>query len=127
MQHPASSGKNAEEERRRKKLPIRQRLRIWDEEHPDEIKAILNDAANIGELSNSFTRPQNVTMVDPDIASPLFDGDELGDLRSEDANLNPGDMVELRYVRLYLSTTCIEINSISVVLKARDDRCWRFA
>ncbi|KAI4863724.1 RNB-domain-containing protein [Hypoxylon rubiginosum] len=95
VQHPASSGKNAEEERRRKKLPIRQRLRIWDEEHPDEIKAILNDAANIGELSNSFTRPQNVTMVDPDIASPLFDGDELGDLRSEDANLNPGDMVEL--------------------------------
>ncbi|XXG94618.1 protein phosphatase regulator [Hypoxylon texense] len=94
VQHPASNGKN-EEERRKEQLPIRQRLRIWDEENPDEIKSILSDVSSIGELSNSYTRPMNVTMVDPEIASPLFDGDELGDLRSEDADINPGDMVEL--------------------------------
>ncbi|KAI1779950.1 RNB-domain-containing protein [Hypoxylon cercidicola] len=103
VQHPASNGKNIEtdaeeldaEEQRRKQLPIRERLRIWDDEHEDEAKTIMNDFADRGELSNSFTRPQNVSMVNPEIASPLFDGDELGDLRSEDANLNPGDMVEL--------------------------------
>ncbi|KAI2468037.1 RNB-domain-containing protein [Annulohypoxylon bovei var. microspora] len=77
------------------KVPIRERLRIWDQEHQDEIKNILSDLADEGELSNTFTRPQNVSMVSFEVASPLFDGDELGDLRAEDSNLKPGDMVEL--------------------------------
>ncbi|KAI1382147.1 RNB-domain-containing protein [Hypoxylon crocopeplum] len=51
--------------------------------------------ADLGELSNNYTRPQNVTMATFDVTTPLFDGDELGDLRSDDANLKPGDMVEL--------------------------------
>ncbi|OTB06612.1 hypothetical protein M426DRAFT_318669 [Hypoxylon sp. CI-4A] len=101
VQHPASDSneQNAQldetEEERRKKLPIRERLRLWDEEHQDEAKTILSDFADSGELSNSFTRPQNVSMATFEVSSPLFDGDELGDLRSEDANLKPGDMVEL--------------------------------
>ncbi|OTA64504.1 RNB-domain-containing protein [Hypoxylon sp. EC38] len=103
VQHPASSDEfsdaqlraTEEEEKRRKRLPIRERLRIWDEEHEDEAKTILSDFADIGELSNTITRPQNVTMATFDVSSPLFDGDELGDLRAEDANIKPGDMVEL--------------------------------
>ncbi|KAI1404724.1 RNB-domain-containing protein [Hypoxylon fuscum] len=102
VQHPTStSGVDSETQSRAlagehgKKLSIRERLRIWDEEHQDEAKTILADYADTGELSNSFTRPQNVTMANLEIASPLFDGDELGDLRSEDTNLKPGDMVEL--------------------------------
>ncbi|KAI1415988.1 RNB-domain-containing protein [Hypoxylon sp. FL1857] len=105
VQHPASSREfsdaqlraqeEEEEEERRSKLPIRERLRIWDEENQDETKAILADYADSGELSNTITRPQNVTMATFEVTSPLFDGDELGDLRSEDANIKPGDMVEL--------------------------------
>lgn len=105
MQHPISkddvSGSQSgapQEEEKEKRLPIRERLRIWDSENLDEAKSILNDSAEAGELSNSFTRPQNVTMATFAVASPLFDGDELGDLRSDDANLKPGDMVELGYV-----------------------------
>ncbi|KAI8966008.1 RNB-domain-containing protein [Daldinia sp. FL1419] len=74
---------------------IRERLRIWSEENPDEIQSMLSDYADAGELSNSFTRPQNVSMGTFEVAAPLFDGDELGDLRSDDAILKPGDMVEL--------------------------------
>ncbi|KAI0135482.1 RNB-domain-containing protein [Daldinia grandis] len=85
----------AQEEKKKNKIPIRQRLRIWEEENQDEVRTILADYADTGELSNSFTRPQNVSMGTFDVAAPLFDGDELGDLRSDDAILNPGDMVEL--------------------------------
>lgn len=58
---------------------------------------MLVDMAYAGELSNSITRPQNVTMAQFDVGSSLFEGDELSDLRSEDAMLRPGDLVELRY------------------------------
>ncbi|KAI1096261.1 RNB-domain-containing protein [Rostrohypoxylon terebratum] len=77
------------------KLPIRDRLRIWEQENPNDSQTILSDFAGIGELANNITRPQNVSMASFDSSSPLFDGDELGDLRAEDANLKPGDMVEL--------------------------------
>lgn len=134
VQHPTStSGVDSETQSRAlagehgKKLSIRERLRIWDEEHQDEAKTILADYADTGELSNSFTRPQNVTMANLEIASPLFDGDELGDLRSEDTNLKPGDMVELRYVCQPLFLLCIETYSTSTVPKALEDRCWQFA
>ncbi|KAI1143549.1 RNB-domain-containing protein [Hypoxylon sp. FL0543] len=107
VRHPASSEEfpdaqmrareeeKEEEEAKSKKLPIRERLRKWDEEHQDEAKTILSDYADMGELSNTITRPQNVTMATFEVNSPLFDGDELGDLRSEDPNVKPGDMVEL--------------------------------
>ncbi|KAI0842046.1 RNB-domain-containing protein [Hypoxylon sp. FL0890] len=101
VRHPASSEEfpdaqlPAQEEQSREKIPIRERLRIWDEEHQDEAKTILADYADAGELSNTITRPLNVAMATFEVASPLFDGDELGDLRAEDANIKPGDMVEL--------------------------------
>ncbi|KAI0003988.1 RNB-domain-containing protein [Xylariaceae sp. FL0662B] len=100
MQHPVSGAgalpkKSTEEEQDEKQLPIRERLRRWELEHQSEVQSILSDHPNTGELSNSFTRPQNVTMAQFDVTSPLFDGDELGDLRSDDAVLKPGDMVEL--------------------------------
>ncbi|KAK8114252.1 hypothetical protein PG999_006321 [Apiospora kogelbergensis] len=56
---------------------------------------MLADHAPAGEISNSFTRPQNVTMAQFDANSPLFQGDELSELRSDDTMLSPGDMVEL--------------------------------
>lgn len=57
---------------------------------------MLTDFAQAGELSNTFTRPQNVTMAQFDVTSPLFEGDELSDLRSDNINLQPGDLVEMR-------------------------------
>ncbi|KAI0383879.1 RNB-domain-containing protein [Hypomontagnella monticulosa] len=102
VQHPASSGDESdsllhasEEDQKREALPIRERLRIWDQEHEDEVRTILADFADAGELANTITRPQNVSMGVFQVTSPLFDGDELGDLRSDDAILKPGDMVEL--------------------------------
>ncbi|KAI1082826.1 RNB-domain-containing protein [Whalleya microplaca] len=101
VQHPASDRDasdeplRAEEGQKEKRLPIRERLRKWDEEHRDAAKSILTDIAYVGELSNSFTRPQNVSMAQFDVSSPLFSGDELEDLRSDDAVLKLGDMVEM--------------------------------
>jgi hypothetical protein len=80
-----------------KKLRIRDRLRLWEKDNPSEAQTILTDASYSGELSNTFTRPQNVTMAQFDVAPPLFEGDELSDLRSSSANLQPGDLVEMRY------------------------------
>ncbi|CAJ2501710.1 Uu.00g045630.m01.CDS01 [Anthostomella pinea] len=74
---------------------IRQRLRKWDEENVTEAEAMLTDFAEMGELSNTFTRPQNVSMAQFEVDTPLFDGDELGELRSDDTVLKAGDMVEL--------------------------------
>lgn len=81
-------------------LPIRERLRIWQEQNPTEGEMMLSDFSSAGELTNNLTRPQNVAMVqlDVDDSSPLFAGDELVDLRSDDAMLDPGDLVELQYV-----------------------------
>ncbi|KAI1385106.1 RNB-domain-containing protein [Hypoxylon trugodes] len=101
VQHPISNGgsSNAQvhtgEKGEKVKLPIRERLSIWDEENRDEANPMVEDYPEYGELANSFTRPQNVSMGTFEISEPLFDGDELGDLRAEDATLNPGDMVEL--------------------------------
>ncbi|KAI1804041.1 RNB-domain-containing protein [Daldinia bambusicola] len=101
--HPRLSGNDAlaqlealnKEEGRFRDGSIRERLRLWNEENQDEVKSILADYADSGELSNSITRPQNVSMGVFDVSAPLFDGDELGDLRSDDAILKIGDMVEL--------------------------------
>lgn len=82
---------------------IRVRLRKWDEENPSEAEAMLTDHAHSGELSNNFTRPQNISMAQFDGGSSLFDGDELGELRSSDTQLQPGDMVEMRYLSLAAS------------------------
>ncbi|KAJ8118756.1 hypothetical protein ONZ43_g3927 [Nemania bipapillata] len=77
--------------------PIRSRLRKWQDENPTQAEAMLSDFADQGELNNNITRPQNVGMVqiDVDDSSPLFAGDELVDLRSADAMLGAGDLVEL--------------------------------
>lgn len=79
------------------RLPIRKRLRKWQEENPSEGEMMLGDFASAGELMNNLTRPQNVAMaqLDMDDSSPLFAGDELVDLRSDDAMLDLGDLVEL--------------------------------
>ncbi|KXJ95327.1 hypothetical protein Micbo1qcDRAFT_230602 [Microdochium bolleyi] len=78
-----------------KRPPIRTRLRVWERENPGVVQAMLTDHAAEGEASNTYTRPQNITMAQFDFAKPLFDGDELSDLRSEDALLQAGDLVEL--------------------------------
>ncbi|KAI0189016.1 hypothetical protein F4808DRAFT_445812 [Astrocystis sublimbata] len=76
---------------------IRQRLRIWEKENPGPGEMMMTDFAEAGALNNNITRPQSVALMqlDVDDSSPLFDGDELVDLRSEDATLNAGDLVEL--------------------------------
>jgi exoribonuclease R len=58
---------------------------------------IFSDYADDGALSNNVTRPQNLAMAQFDINNdtPLFTGDELVDLRSDDAMLDAGDLVEL--------------------------------
>ncbi|KAI0452783.1 hypothetical protein F5B21DRAFT_482317 [Xylaria acuta] len=80
-----------------RKTPIRERLRRWEEENPSQGEMMLGDFADNGNLSNNITRPQNVGMIqiDDEDSSPLFAGDELVDLRSDDAMLDPGDLVEL--------------------------------
>ncbi|KAF3017477.1 hypothetical protein E8E14_010462 [Neopestalotiopsis sp. 37M] len=56
---------------------------------------MLADFAHTGEVANSLTRPQNDSMHQVDVTPPLFDGDELSDLRSDSSNLKPGDLVEM--------------------------------
>ncbi|KAI1756508.1 hypothetical protein F4782DRAFT_482821 [Xylaria castorea] len=81
----------------KRKLSIRQRLHRWEEENPSPGEMMLCDFAADGDLGNNLTRPQNVGMmqIDGEDSSPLFAGDELLDLRSDDAMLDPGDLVEL--------------------------------
>jgi len=76
-------------------LPIRQRLAAWEKENPAPVETMLTDHAAEGETSNTYTRPQNMTTVQIETSQPLFDGDELSDLRSDDALLQAGDLVEL--------------------------------
>lgn len=90
----------SEQEESARKTSIRDRFRKWEEENQSLGELILNDVSGDGNLSNSLTRPQNVTTVqiDAEDSSPVFAGDELVDLRSDDAMLDPGDMVELSCV-----------------------------
>lgn len=92
-----SSASRDAHKRPEKRLPIRERLRIWEREHPAAAQSMLTDSPEEGELSNSFTRPQNVAMAQFDASAPLFQGDELGELRADGSLLTPGDLVELRY------------------------------
>lgn len=103
------------------KYSIRDRLRHWEQQNPNRSETILSDYAGYGELSNNITRPQNVSMASFETASPLFDGDELGDLRADDANLKPGDMVELRYVDSLTRFFSLQMKSYTpAVLMHRD-------
>lgn len=96
VQHEISTPEDDSQQKQRK-IPIRERLRQWDIDNPGVAAAMLTDFAEDGGLSNSFTRPQNVAMAQLDVSAPLFQGDELGELRSDDSNLKPGDLVELGY------------------------------
>ncbi|KAI1128395.1 hypothetical protein F5Y10DRAFT_240595 [Nemania abortiva] len=80
------------------KIPIRERLRRWQQENPTQGEMMLSDHPDYGDLTNNVTRPQNVGMAQIDVndSSPLFVGDELVDLRSDDAMLDAGDLVELQ-------------------------------
>ncbi|KAI0486433.1 hypothetical protein F4859DRAFT_370281 [Xylaria cf. heliscus] len=82
---------------RKPKLSIRERLRKWEEDNPGQAEMMLCDYADDSFLSNNLTRPQNVGMAQVGFqdSSPMFAGDELVDLRSDDAMLEVGDMVEL--------------------------------
>ncbi|KAK9425083.1 hypothetical protein SUNI508_03223 [Seiridium unicorne] len=97
VQHPSrkatSPGSGANGAQRR--VWIRERLWNWEKDNPTEAQTMLTDYSFAGELSNSFTRPQNVTMAQFDVTTPLFEGDELSDLRSDNTNLNAGDLVEM--------------------------------
>lgn len=60
---------------------------------------MLGDFADDGGLTNNLTRPQNVGMVHLETeenSSPWIASNELVDLRSDDAILDPGDLVEIR-------------------------------
>ncbi|KAI1430009.1 hypothetical protein F5Y12DRAFT_724244 [Xylaria sp. FL1777] len=76
--------------------PIRERFRKWEAENPSLGEAMRTDHASYG-LSNNLTRPQNVSMlqIDTEDSTPWFAGDELVDLRSDDAMLDAGDLVEI--------------------------------
>ncbi|KAI1368705.1 hypothetical protein F5Y08DRAFT_294554 [Xylaria arbuscula] len=93
--YDATGGSPASEEE--EFLPIRERLRRWEEENPSKGEAMLSDLASRGSLSNSYTRPMNVSTMpfEPEDSAPLFIGDELADLRADDAMLSAGDLVEL--------------------------------
>ncbi|KAI1870268.1 hypothetical protein JX265_006438 [Neoarthrinium moseri] len=78
-----------------KPLGIRQKLKKWADENPSESTAMLTDHAYDGEVSNNFTRPQNISMAQMDVSSPLFEGDELSDLRSDEIQLQAGDLIEM--------------------------------
>ncbi|KAI0019565.1 RNB-domain-containing protein [Xylariomycetidae sp. FL0641] len=95
--------------RKPEKLPIRERLRLWEAEHHVPIETAIADYADPGALSNSMTRPLNVTMGQFEIVAPMFDGDELGELRADDAILGPGDLVEFSSegVRRPLLAVCL--------------------
>ncbi|RWA14668.1 hypothetical protein EKO27_g420 [Xylaria grammica] len=95
--YDALDASSADEQKSAHKVPARERLRKWEEENPTKGEMMLSDLAYDGDLTNSLTRPQNVGMVqiDAEDSSPLFTGDELEDLRSDDAMLSAGDMVEL--------------------------------
>ncbi|KAI0401857.1 hypothetical protein F4802DRAFT_578660 [Xylaria palmicola] len=90
VHHP---GSNLAERR----LPLRERLRQWERENPGLGERVSLDFAPDGELTNNLTRPHNTSMVliDYENTSPLFAGDEMADLRSDDAVLDPGALVEL--------------------------------
>ncbi|KAI0430257.1 hypothetical protein F5Y09DRAFT_308287 [Xylaria sp. FL1042] len=100
--YDASGGSSAASQRNSSKssigkIPIRERFRIWEKKNPTPAEVMLSDISMPGDLTNSLTRPQNVSQVqigDED-SSPLFAGDELVDLRSDDAMLEAGDLVEL--------------------------------
>ncbi|KAI1333393.1 hypothetical protein F5Y16DRAFT_355721 [Xylariaceae sp. FL0255] len=100
VQHPNTAYKNSAQQASwpERFVPIRSRLQTWVEENKgNEVEPMLGDFPADGSLSNNLTRPQNVSMahVVADESRPLFDGDELGDLRSDDATLSAGDLVEL--------------------------------
>ncbi|GAP83460.1 putative mitochondrial protein cyt-4 protein [Rosellinia necatrix] len=81
----------------RRDTPLRRELIEWQKENPSEREMILADYADDGHLSNNTTRPQNTSMaqIDNGDTSPLFVDDEMMDLRSDDAMLAQGDLVEL--------------------------------
>ncbi|KAI0164859.1 hypothetical protein GGR57DRAFT_489536 [Xylariaceae sp. FL1272] len=95
--HDASGNSVAIRGKDKRVETFRQRLRRWEAENPKEDIQVLPDNSEAGLLSNTLTRPQNVTMAQFTVqdSRPIFAGDELGDLRSDDATLSPGDMVEL--------------------------------
>ena len=96
----ARSGYDHIQSSRRGFSPFRHKLRQWERENQVPGEQMAPDVAEEAQLYNAVTRPQNVSMlqVKPDDNTPLFLGDELIDLRSDDAMLDAGDLVELRCV-----------------------------
>lgn len=84
---------------------------------------MLGDYADEGDLINNLTRPQNVGMVqlDTDSSSPLFAGDELVDLRSNDAMLNAGDLVELKCVPCFFLSYLCCANTMVIAPRVQGD------
>ncbi|KAJ2984500.1 hypothetical protein NUW58_g6027 [Xylaria curta] len=95
--YDAPNGSPAAEQDPSRRTPTRERLLKWEAENPTEAEMIISDFADDGSLTNILTRAQNGNIVPLEVedSSPLFAGDELVDLRSEDAMLDPGDLIEL--------------------------------
>ncbi|KAI1828650.1 hypothetical protein F4861DRAFT_12397 [Xylaria intraflava] len=98
VQNPSYfDGSYTDKKRPPRMTSIRRRLQEWENENPAEAPEILVDSPPEGDPNNAITRPQNVTMIQIELgdSSPLFARDELAELRSDDAMLDAGDLVEL--------------------------------
>ncbi|KAJ9157249.1 RNB-domain-containing protein [Pleurostoma richardsiae] len=81
-------------------LDIRERLRQWEKEHAEQAITAPKDYSPPGALRNTFTRSEapNLVEIDEDAErdnQPLFDGDDLVDLRSDTAVVHAGDLIEV--------------------------------
>ncbi|KAB5536410.1 hypothetical protein GE09DRAFT_326598 [Coniochaeta sp. 2T2.1] len=108
--------KPEEGETQRPTIPIRERLRQWEAENPLPAQSLLVDHGDPGARNNSLTRAQSVSQIDVDFDrdaadsyQPLFEGDDLDDLRSSSSDIQPGDMVELtaETLRVQLLAVCL--------------------
>jgi hypothetical protein len=97
----ASESISPEGENEAKRGNIRDRLRAWEAENAAASFLSPRDYGKIGAPSNFLTRGQSPDMVEIDTCysrdeHPLFDGDNLVDLRSDNVIFQAGDLVEIR-------------------------------
>ncbi|KAI0482907.1 hypothetical protein GGR56DRAFT_622087 [Xylariaceae sp. FL0804] len=76
-------------------VPIRERLRQWDSNDPVKNSLDELDIPDFNAPNNSITRSMQIVPAVDKVPEPVFEGDELGDLRAADEELGLGDLVEL--------------------------------
>ncbi|KAH8910814.1 RNB-domain-containing protein [Coniochaeta sp. PMI_546] len=105
-----------EDESSKPTVPIRERLRQWEADNPLPSQSFMGDQGAVGGRQNSLTRAQSIDLLDIEFDmdgaenyQPLFEGDDLVDLRSSASDIQPGDMVELTAdtLRIQLLAICL--------------------